>query len=181
MRAGAQIGTHNISFSRSDSALIVRTAVHLQVKVAFIVAFRYEHEAEEIWRDGRIAAARSRTDDNGQKFGVSGEAIANGFRIVGPSGPLVTAPHLLTSNTVWRAEFVQQSALINVQEGGELGLAATPLGQGAVIAAGGRSVAATKFRVITPQCAGVIWYDDRQSWVRAELEVKGERVAYEQI
>ena len=179
-RAGSEIGTHAVSFSQTDPSLIVRTSVNLQVKVAFITAFHYQHESEEIWQDGRLAAARSRTNDNGRKFEVAGEAVRDGFRTVGPSGPFIAAPELLTSNTVWREEFARQSALINVQEGGELGVATTPLGRDAITLRD-RQIAATKFRIITPQCAGHLWYDDRRSWVRAELEIKGERVIYEQV
>lgn len=180
LRDGAVIGTHNIAFQGPPERMTVRSAIRLQVKVAFVTAFRYEHDGEEIWENGRIVYIRTRTDDNGPKYEVTGAPEGNGFRVVGPGGPFVTRPELLTSGAVWHPEFVRQTALINVEQGGEMGLSARKLEEEPVAGPGGQ-VMAHKYRMVTPQCGGFVWYDSAMRWLRADVEIKGEKLKYDLV
>jgi hypothetical protein len=85
---------------------------------------------------------------------------------------------MLTSNTLWSPRFVEQTTLINAQQGREIGLDAVAEGPDSITVRG-RSVAARRYNIVTPLGAGQIWYDDRDHWVQARLEADGERVDYE--
>jgi len=176
LRGGSAIGTHTVSFQGLANRRTVQTDIQLQVRVAFITAFRFSHQSTEEWHEGRLASIRSRTDDNGQVYEVSGSPVADGFRVVGPGGPFVVAGDLLTSNSVWNPAFVQQSLLINAQQGGELGLSARAIGS--ETPSGAPSDATMRYRVITPLIAGYVWYDRNGQWVRARFEIKGEVLDY---
>src|SRR5262245_893430 len=63
LREGSEIGAHTISFEDSGARHVVRTRIRLAVKVAFITAFRYEHDGEEVWENGQIQSLRTRTHD----------------------------------------------------------------------------------------------------------------------
>lgn len=176
LRGGSTIGNHTVSFQGPANRLTTQTDIQLQVRVAFVTAFRFSHRSTEEWRDGRLASIRSRTDDNGQVYEVSGSPVADGFRVVGPGGPFVAPGDLLTSNSVWNSAFVKQSLLINAQQGGELGLSARAIGSEAP--SGAPSDVAMKYRVVTPHLAGYVWYDRNGQWVRATFEIEGEVLDY---
>jgi hypothetical protein len=179
LREGSEIGSHAISFEDGGGRSIVRTRIRLAVRVAFITAFRYEHDGEEAWENGQIVSLRTRTHDNGPDYAVLGNREANGFRVVGPDGPFVTAPSLLPSSAVWHPDYVRQTAIINVEQGGEMGLSTRKMDTEPLPGAGGQM--AQKFRMVTPHCGGFVWYDGSMRWMRAEIEIKGEKLTYEPV
>lgn len=180
IRDGSEIGTHTIAFQGSPERMTVRSAIRLQVKVAFITAFRYAHDGEEVWENGRVVSLGTRTDDNGPKYEVTGAPEGNGFRIVGPAGPFVTRPETLTSGAIWHPDYVRQTVIMNVEQGGEMGLSARKLEEEPVAGIGGQ-VMAQKYRMVTPQCGGFVWYDSAMRWLRADVEVKGEKLKYDPV
>lgn len=180
LRDGSEIGAHSVVFQNAGNRLTVRTAIRLQVKVAFITAFRYEHDGEEIWENGRIVALGTRTNDNGPKYDVTGAPDGAGFRVVGPGGPYMCRPDMLTSGAVWHPDYVRQTAIINVEQGGEMGLSARKM-EAEPVVAGGSQVMAQKYRMVTPQCGGFVWYDADMRWLRADVEIKGEKLKYDPV
>jgi len=177
VRNGTAIGTHRVLFRPAGERMMVQTRIDLAVKVAFITAFRFNHQADELWDDARVLSLKSQTNDNGEKLEVAGSAVANGFKVVGPDGPFVTRPNLFTSNALWHPEIVAQRSLINAQHGGEVGLTVRALGNEAVTVPWGQ-VTAARHHVITPHLAGDIWHDASGRWVKAIIDLKGETIHY---
>ncbi len=87
---------------------------------------------------------------------------------------------MLTSGAVWHPDYVRQSAIINVEQGGEMGLSARKM-EAEPVATGGAQVMAQKYRPVTPQCGGFVWYDADMRWLRADVEVKGEKLKYDPV
>lgn len=177
IRDGSEIGSHRVQFRPSGEQMMVQTRIDLAVKVAFITAFRYRHEADELWDARRVLSVKSETNDNGEKSEVVGAAVKNGFKVVGPDGAFVTRPNLFTSNALWNPDIVEQRTLINVQHGGEVGLSVEKLLDERVVVPSGE-VNATRHRVITPHLAGDIWHSDAGRWVKAVIDLKGEVINY---
>jgi hypothetical protein len=166
-----------VTFRPDGDRLTVETRVVIAVKVLFVTAFRFRHEAKEVWQSDRLVSVTSTTDDNGTLLRVTGNAVADGFRIVGEDGPFLASAHLLTSNTLWDSRIVRESRLIDVQHGGEIGLVTKHLGDETVETPQG-PVRATRHHMITPYYAGSVFYDRDERWVKGLLELKGERVEY---
>ncbi len=122
-------------------------------------------------------SVKSTTDDNGTLLQVSGNAVADGFRIIGDDGPFLVSAHLLTSNALWDSRVVREKRLIDVQRGGEIGLVTKQLGDEQVDTPQG-PVRATRHHMITPHYAASVFYDSDGRWVKGLLELKGERVEY---
>lgn len=149
----------------------------MTVKRFFLTVFSYSHRSVESWRDGRLVALESETTEGGETFGVAGAAVPGGFRVIGKDGPFTAPPAALTSNCLWNSAILQQEIVIDAQHGGVIGLSARRLTDEKLLIAG-RPVAAVRFRFITPDLAGTIWYDDAGHWVRAELERYGAKLEY---
>src|SRR4030095_5219849 len=88
-RDKSAVGTPTIDVQPSGNNLKVTIKIDLNVSVAFITLFEFKHDCEEIWQDGRLVSLRSKTNDNGEKFQVTGKATPEGFRIEGPGGPAI--------------------------------------------------------------------------------------------
>jgi hypothetical protein len=177
LRHGSPIGEHRVTFRPDGDRLTVETRVEIVVKVLFVTAFRFRHEAQEVWQADRLLSVKSTTDDNGTLLKVSGGAVADGFRIVGDDGPFLAAAQLLTSNALWDSRIVHEHRLIDVQRGGEIGLVTKPLGDEQVDTPQG-PVRASRHHMITPYYAGSVFHDSDGRWVKGLIELKGERVEY---
>ena len=177
LRDGAPIGEHRVTFRSDGDRLTVATRVDIAVKVLFITAFRFRHDAEEVWQADRLVSVKSTTNDNGTLLQVSGTAVADGFRIIGDDGPFLASGRLLTSNTLWDRRIVNEQRLIDVQHGGEIGLVTRVLGDEQVDTPQG-PVRATRHHLITPYYACSVFHDTDGRWVKGVLELKGERIEY---
>jgi hypothetical protein len=180
LRDGSEIGFHNVTFEGPPEKMTVRNQIRLAVRIAFITAFRYAHDGEETWQSGRIVSLRTNTDDNGPKYEVTGAPDGDKFRVIGPGGPFTTPGNLLTSGAVWHPQFVRQTTLINAEQGGEMGMSIRKMEEETVRAPGG-TVPAQKYRLVTPTCGGFVWYESSGRWLRALVEIKGEKLTYEPV
>jgi hypothetical protein len=174
---GSSIGEHRVAFGTDGDRLVVDTHIDIAVRVLFFNVFRLTHDAQEIWQSGRLVSVTSTTDRDGTRLQVSGNAAADGFRIVGENGPFLAAADLLTTNALWDSRIVHEQRLIDVQYGGEVGLVARPFGEEQVATPQG-PVRASRYQMITPHYAGSVFYDRDQSWVKALIELKGQTIEY---
>ena len=174
---GSPIGEHRVAFRMDGDRLTVDTHIDIAVRVMFFNVYRLRHEAQEIWQSVRLVSVTGTTDRDGTRLQVSGNAVDDGFRIVGEHGPFLAAGHLLTSDSLWDSRIVRETRLIDVQYGGEIGLVARPLGEEQVDTPQG-PVGASRYQMITPHDAGSVFYDRDQRWVKALVEAKGETVTY---
>jgi hypothetical protein len=162
---GSAIGEHRVAFGTDGDRLVVDTHVDIAVRVVLFTVFRLTHDAQEIWQSGRLVSVTSTTDRDGTRLQVSGNAVADGFRIVGEDGPFLAAADLLTTNALWDSRIVHEQRLIDVQYGGEIGLVAKLLGDEQVDTPQG-PVRASRYQMIAPHYAGSVFYDGDQRWVR---------------
>lgn len=177
MHRGSPVGEHSVTFRQNGDRMAVTTHIEITVTVLFFTAFRFRHEAEEVWQSGRLVSIRSTTNDNGTLLKVSGYAAEDGFRILGEDGPFLASAQLLTSNTLWDRQLVSESRLIDVQHGNEVGLVAKRLGEEPVETPRGQ-VRAARYQIITPHYAGSLFYDSDGRWVKGLIEQQGEILEY---
>jgi Family of unknown function (DUF6134) len=174
---GDTIGRHLVQSAAAVEEIRVNTEVEMTVKRFFLTVFSYSHRSVESWRDGRLVALKSETTEGGETFRVAGAAVPTGFRVIGKDGPFIAPAAALTSNCLWNSAILQQEMVIDAQYGGVIGLSVRRLTDETLLTAG-RPVVAARFRFITPDLAGTIWYDDAGRWVRAELERHGAKLEY---
>jgi hypothetical protein len=177
VRDGKQIGSHAVSFETAGSGLRVATAIDLEVKIAFIPAFRFSHRGVERWEGDRLVELKSTTNENGERFEVTGWLAADGLQIVAPNGTTLAEASAFTTNDLWNRHALQARNLVDAHHGGIVGIVSRPE-TAEEIQVGDRRVAASRYRIISPFLAGTIWYDDAGRWRKSEFEIKGERLEY---
>ena len=122
------------------------------VKALGLVAFRYTHNAKEVWSGNALQSLASTTDDNGRKFVVRIQRGANGLMVERVSPPNTMAVSAADQGTVvmppeikhevqpfsmlptsnWNMGQVGQSVLLNTQYGIPFHTQVTPMGREAV-------------------------------------------------
>jgi Family of unknown function (DUF6134) len=176
---GTRIGQHAVTFTPEGDGFRANTRLELRVKLAFITLVDLRHESRELWQAGRLMELASVTNDGDDLFEVTAAATKDGIRVESESGPIIAPPHIRTSNTIWDPRCMLQHELIDAQNGGVIGLVAEPLGEEHVEVAG-RQMSAMRYRGITPNAAGQLWYAGDEL-VKVQLEVRGETVDYQLV
>lgn len=68
LRKGSKIGSHKISFDKTDEGLRVTAETKMKVKLLFVTVFKYEYVSEELWCGDELLKVETRVNDNGEKL-----------------------------------------------------------------------------------------------------------------
>ena len=170
LRKGEDIGTHRISFRRSGDALEVDIKTRIAVKIAFITVFRFDHDGHEVWRDNKLVAMETKTNDDGEDHSLVATANGRGgLKIVG-DGKEMTAKGSVIPASLWNASFLETKQLLNSLVGTELAIDVTFKGEEPVTVKG-RSIRAKHYSM-TGDFERELWYDP--DWVLVKVAFKGE-------
>ncbi len=127
IRQGSKIGTNIVDVERRGDTTEVKISTKVLVKIMFVEAYRYEHEATESWKAGQLAAFTSQTNDNGTDHKVTITAGANKLDIVA-DGKHSDAPLSLRPASLWDRSFNAQTELFDPANGKRLAVQTKDLG-----------------------------------------------------
>jgi hypothetical protein len=161
-RDGDPIGTHTLTARHEGGDLVLDIAVDIKVKIAFITAYRYEQTRREVWRDGRLIAFESDTNDDGKKAKTSGKLEGDMLVVTGPDGTQKVR-HDIISNSWWNPDIAKQSELLNSFDSKILKVKVEDAGEESVETAAG-PVKAHRY-VIAGDLKREVWYDAQGHWV----------------
>ena len=158
---GREIGQHSFMREGDADGMRVVSEARFRVRFLFLEAYRYEHRAEERWRDGCLVSLEARTDDNGVRRDVS-----------------VRPAECTRSFAYWDPAILRSGRLLNAQTGALLAVRSTPLGI-ENIPVRGREIPASRHRLTAPGLSIDLWYAGTD-WVALESSVEGgRRLRYE--
>lgn len=116
---GAPIGTHRFALDRSDErSVLLRSEAQFDVKLLGLSLYRYRHRATERWSERCLASIDARTDDNGRRIELRGQAQDGGFELHlrddgRVSAPPATATGCLMSFAYWHPALASQTRLLD--------------------------------------------------------------------
>lgn len=163
-RDGDEIGAHTITARHDGPDLILDIAVAIKVKIAFITAYRYEQTRREVWRDGRVVAFESDTNDDGNKAKTSGKL--EGDMLVLDGGKQTVRADIL-SNSWWNSLIVKQTELLNTIDNKILEVSIQDAGEEMVETAAGKVPA--HHYMLSGDLEREVWYDANGRWVHMRL------------
>lgn len=128
IRKDRDIGDYVVTFrgSGGDVTVDIATDVKVKVPVIGVAAYRFSQTSTETWRGGQLAGLTSRTDDNGTPHDIR-----------------VGATSLIPAS-LWNADMVRSSAVLNTIDGSTDPISVSNLGTENV-ATGSGTVAATHY------------------------------------
>ncbi|SMF38738.1 hypothetical protein SAMN06265365_102400 [Tistlia consotensis] len=179
LRKGDTIGSHRVSAEKAADDLQIDIETEIKVRVLGLTAYRYRHQGRETWRregDGiRLVGLETRTDDDGTKLSVEGEAEGGIFKVDGSAGP-VTAPADVVPASYWSPLVLRRSELLSAKDGDLFPIRVEQRGRETIESAGQQ--VATQHAFIPGDPAVHLWFDDRQQIRRLAFETHGEFIDY---
>lgn len=169
------VGEHKVAFVQAGEDLVVTVDNWITVKVLFITGYRFTAQREERWRDGRLVAYRSDTDDDGEAVAISALAKDGKLAIQGKKGQ-IEAPAGTFPTHPWNRAIVAQSQLMHTKSGKLLNVSITEAGRETIQVAG-RDLAATKY-LITGDQERELWFDDADNWVQMRFIKDGSAITF---
>lgn len=175
-RKDSQIGTHVLTFQRSGNALSVQIAADFRVGLGPLTLFRYSLRTTEHWQDGKLVAATSRADDNGNAASMSARLQGGALTVVGSKSGSYVAPPGAILGTHWnRAEL--NGPMINPENGELMRFAVADKGS-QQIDVGEKPVVAACYALAGPATMD-LWYDSQSVWSALQAVAKdGSTIAY---
>jgi hypothetical protein len=166
------VGEHVFTLRASGEQLELRSEARFDVRLLFVTAYRYRHEAFERWCGGCLTALESTTDDNGEREFV--RAAARGDRLV-VARPPGSEEHegCVRSFAYWNPRIIEARALLNSQTGELLPVTVLPRGEEPV-RVGSQTLRAQRYRISGPGLQIDVWYSG-DDWVALEAAAAGGR------
>jgi hypothetical protein len=163
-REGSQIGTFTIELTRNGPETLVRLATHIEVKVAFITAYRFEQSGSERWVNSKLVALKSTTDDNGTPYKVEVAPKGTGF-VIDANGKTAPADANLFPFTLWNASLIKQTSVLDTKQGTIAKIAVKDAGMDNIPVLG-KKTKAHRYSIKGP-FSQEIWYDEKGSLVQS--------------
>lgn len=170
-REGNHIGTHTITFHKEGDRLRVDIDIELAVKVLFVTAYRYVHHNQETWRNGRLIAIATRTDDDGEKAAVDATAEGDALLVEASTGKN-TLPAGVIPTSYWNPATLRQQTLLNTQTGKLMNVRIVDLGADRIYA-DGQMIPARHYRM-DGDLRLELWYDDAERLARVRFKAEND-------
>lgn len=177
-RNGSPLGVVMVRFDRGGGETVTDVYIDFVAGFAGIPLYRYEHRARERWRDGRLVALDSVTNDDGTRHGVTARAVEGGLLVEGGPERLV-APADIVPSSYWHPRFVEQRRMLDSQRGRLLDFTIDPVGP-ETVAALGRSVDTVRY-AMRGDLELDLWYDADRVWQKLAFSIRGSFIDYTRV
>ncbi len=167
LRDGGEIGRQSVAFSAAGQALTVTTKIAIRYRFLFLTLYRFDLDSVETWRDGRLIALATGTEDNGEHYRVRARRDGDGVAVEGPEG-VWRAPADVVPSSLWHRAMVGRSPLLSVRRGDPLAVRYRLIGR-ETIDVGGRPLRAEHVRV-EGGLERDLWFADDGLLVRIRFE-----------
>jgi len=166
IREGTKIGTNSVDVERRGDATQVKVSTKILVKVMLVEVYRFNQEATESWKGGRLVAFTSKTDDNGTNHNVSVTSGADKLDLVA-DGHHSDAPLTLRPASLWDKGFSAQTELFDTANGKRMAIKTKDLGDEKIVANG--VAHSTRHYKISGDFNRDVWFDG-DTLIRLKLE-----------
>jgi hypothetical protein len=176
-REGSEIGAHSLTFARNGEVSTIQVTIDLVVKLGPVPLFRYEHRATEVWTGATFSAVDAQTNDDGKRFTVKAQRLANAVSVESSNKGAYEAPANALPSTHWNRRMLD-GPFINTQTGELTNSAVTPRGAASVETASGRKITVRRFEIAGPPVLET-WYDEQMTWAGLQFKARdGSQIVY---
>ena len=169
-----EVGYHHFHLTRNDTATLLASRAEMNVTFLKIPLFSYRHENIEHWDGDCLQSINAETDENGERYRVTGHAGDDGFRVTGSAGETML-PGCISTFAYWDRSFLQHANLLNAQTGEYIDVQVDYLGE-QMIGAGDTTRPAHQYRLETDDLALELWYSQEGHWLALQSTVDGGRL-----
>jgi hypothetical protein len=169
------IGYQRFELSPIGDGTRIDTRAEFEVKLLLVTAFAYEHRNTETWRGDCLQTIESRTDSNGKRYSISGQARSSGFVVATRDGER-RLDQCVASFAYWDKDvLLQQQRLLNSQTGEYLPVRIDALGRESV-RIGNRDVPVERYALKGPDLDITLAYSaGGHEWIALDSRLENGR------
>lgn len=172
-----EIGTHRYKVTERAGERQVESDARFTVKLLFVDAYRYVHQARERWRGDCLESIEARTDVNGRQVSVRGVHDGERLEVATPEGR-AALPGCVMSFAYWNPAMLRQPKLLNAQTGEHAEVRVEALGVEPLLVRN-QQVRAERYALHADDFRVDLWYGPGDRWVQLESRTsKGQRLRY---
>jgi hypothetical protein len=176
---GREVGRHQFTLAVDGEQRELRSEARFAVRVLFIDAYRYLHEAVERWNGDCLQSLDARTETNGRREVVSATLSDGRLAVARPEGRELHEGCVM-SFAYWNPRILRARRLLNSQTGELMPVTITERGEETVVVRG-QPRNATRHSISADRLQIDLWYANGQ-WIALEaLAPGGRRLRYELI
>lgn len=168
LRDGSDIGTHDLTATRSGDRFEIAIDIDIRVRLLGITAYRYTLENREVWDGGVLTSIDSKTDDDGEDNYARITRAGDQLEVDG-SAYSGTAPLESVTTSYYARPFMDRRPWISTQTGKPLDVAVDPVAD------------APRTFGVSGDLDIVLIYDANSEWVGCRFDAGGEPGVYEMV
>ena len=175
LKDGSPVGRHRFVFDRAGDRIEIREATEIEVKLAMIPIYTFEHQARELWQDGRVIKVDATTNDNGEKLDISVRPDGQGYvRTVNGRVDRFDASKRMLA--VWNKDTLQHHDFFSVVEDQTLKVSFQLIGK-EKLPLDGHVLDVDHYRMVGDEERD-LWFDKDGQVVKVEFQRHGSDIAY---
>ena len=171
---GRDVGSQRFVLTDEGGKTRLETEADFKVKIMFLTVYRYSHRNVETWEGDCLMDIQSTTDANGKPFAVKGQQRDGFFELTG-DGQSEKLPECVVSFAYWNPSFLENSRLLNSQNGEYLDVEVSSAETDFRTVRGER-VAALRYSLSAGELDLQLWYSTENEWLALESKTKGDRI-----
>ncbi len=172
---GKNIGEHQFVVSSIDDGYLqVESNANMRVNFLFFEAFKYQHDATELWRDGCLESIKSKTNNNNDVLAVNG-INSNQIFMVEAQKNSAMLEGCVRSFAYWDLEKILNSERLLNPQTGEYVDVDMVTGGAETIQVVDTMWNATKYSLTGEKLHIDLWYGPDGEWLKLRSKLKNNR------
>lgn len=172
-----EIGTHRFDLVDRGGERELISKARMAVKLLFVTAYTYDHHDVEHWNGDCVSKLSSTTDDNGDKHKVEVQR-RDGATVVQTLEGTQRLGECVLTFAYWNPAMLQQTELLNSQDGKHVKVKITDAGADAIVVRGVKTPA-RRYELRSEKLSIDLWYSDQQEWLALESKTeRGQKLIY---
>ncbi|MBX7147181.1 MAG: hypothetical protein K1X44_07730 [Alphaproteobacteria bacterium] len=116
-RNNEEVGYYKMAFSQEQQKQIVSIEAEVIVKWLGVAFYRFEHQAREEWKDGKLILLDATTNDNGKDREVKATQIENKIQLIYNEKDPQYLDETLIPSSLWNINLVNQDSILDTVRG----------------------------------------------------------------
>jgi len=172
---GDPVGKHRFVFAHEGDRIEIQEATEIEVTFATIPLFTFEHQARQLWENGRALRIDATTDSNGEKFEITVEGTDHGYvRTV--NGRVDTFEDPMAVLAFWNQDTLKHDAFFSAVEDKTFNASFEYLGTDKVTLAG-QELETEHYRMVGDEERD-LWFDPNGQVAKVAFERYGSDIEY---
>ena len=176
LKDGDPVGHHRFAFERDGDRIGIREATDIDVHLAMIPVYSFEHEGRQVWENDRVLRIDATTNNNGQELDITVRPDGRGGYVRTVNGRVDKfdgSKHVLA---FWNKDIIGHENFFSVVEDKILKVSFQFIGREEITVAG-KQLEVEHYRMVGDEERD-LWFDKAGRIAKVAFRRRGSEIAY---